>query len=269
MQYQMLHTGREICISKKKDIHISIHKKKEVQPEQVIGSVHYRELKDPSFGQETDDRDHLMIDPFGSVTIDQEYKGRLYGYLEVTDPKGTYDGEGRYLAIYKSKTPLFLLWLSIALILLAAICVMAANRPRDMPALPADTELGLEDTYEYDDSPVAIETPGGSMANVEGDDEQVVFNVYAGVYRVAPGEALPLTNRSGNTVYLRYVLKDADGELIYETNLIAPKGQCDFIPSEHLEQGSTEISMYVECYDMDKSTKYPGGCLFDITIINE
>lgn len=265
----MLHTGREICIEKKKGIYISLHKKKEVKPEQVIGSVRYQELKDPPSGHDTDDGDHLVIDPSASVPIADEVKGRLYGYLEVAAREGQPDQDHRFLAVYKSRMPFLLLWLSIALMLLTALCVMAANRPRDMPALSADTEFGLEDTYEYDDSPIAIETPGGSMANVEGDDEQVAFNAYAGTYRIAAGEALPLTNLSGNTVYLRYVLKGADEKLIYETNLIAPGTQYDFIPSEHLEQGSTEVSMYVECYDMDKSTKYPGGCLFDITIINE
>lgn len=265
MLYQMLHTGREICISKKKDIHISLHKRG-LQPERLLGSVRCRDIKEAVSLPETAEGDYLALSPLSCKVSDCTPRGRLIGYIEVADPEAPDHGQHSFLAVYRSsQLPLFLLLLALLFCVFFMAWLFGANRPRDMPQ--PDSEVPVEDTHAYEDEPVPIEA-GGEIENVEAGGN-VSFNAYSGVYRLGEGEPLPLTNLSGNTVYLRYTLKDKSGREIFSTGLIGPGMQYDFVASDFLAHGSTDIALYAECYAMDQTTKYPGSCRFDITIIYE
>ena len=143
--------------------------------------------------------------------------------------------------------------------------LIVSNRPRDMPEEKASEVPVAEDVTEYDDSPVPIETDtAADEVNAEGN---VSFNAYSGDYNVAEGDSIPLNNISTNDVYLRYLLYTSSGQEIYTSDLIAPGTQIDFTPSNYLQLGRTDVKMYVECYALDKATKYPGSCTFDISIV--
>lgn len=66
---------------------------------------------------------------------------------------------------------------------------------------------------------------------------------------------------------IKELLYTSSGQEIYTSDLIAPGTQIDFTPSNYLQLGRTDVKMYVECYALDKATKYPGSCTFDISIV--
>lgn len=277
--YRAVDTGNTVCISKKNKVYLPRHRHMDAEEAECIGWVPYKKVKDQDGTMEAGavgQKDTVLLGScYFALCPNEDQKGRLWGYVPVVacseekeagDLIKDWEASCRhpYVAVYQQRRlPLLLMIILFALLFLVGI--FAANRPRDMPQ--PDSEIPVEAAHAYEDEPVPIDA-GGEIENVEAGGN-VLFNAYSGVYRMGEGEALPLTNLSGNTVYLRYILKDGNGQEIFSTGLIGPGMQYDFVASDHLAHGSTDIALYAECYAMDQATKYPGSCRFDITIAYE
>lgn len=277
--YRMIRRGKWVPVSKKRDgFGIYLNRKKEVLKEdEVIGYVQYEKIKPAPVSEFSPDADNLLLlEPDAACLIEKQAHGvgKLLGYIEVIPTHEKIGDKRTYVAVYKKRRfPLWIFYLygtqilaatAASAVILTLVIYGSANRTRDAP--PPES-IPIADTHVYDDSPVPIEAgTAGDMDHEKENDGNVYFNAYSGEYRVGAGDAIPLTNLSENDVYLRYVLKDTSEHEIYTTGLIAPGTQYDFIPSEYLEKGVTDIQLYAECYASDQSTKYPGGCLFDISI---
>lgn len=278
--YRMVRRGKRIPVSKKRDgFGIYLNKKKEVlEEDEVIGCVQYEKIKPATVSDFSPDAENLLLfDPDTACLIIKQADavGKLLGYIEVVPTHEQIRDKRTYVAVYKKRR--FPLWIFLYLygtqilavtaasaVILTLVIYGSANRTRDAPV---QDSIPIADTHVYDNSPIPIEAgTAGDMDHEKADSGNVYFNAYSGEYRVGAGDAIPLTNLSENDVYLRYVLKDTSEHEVYTTGLIAPGTQYDFIPSEYLEKGVTDIRLYAECYASDQSTKYPGGCLFDISI---
>ena len=280
MSYVMMKYGRRACISRNKNRYLFIEKKKRISDMECIGGVQLDELKNTPeeatlLTGNTSAIAHLALMEYELAAYPiyelDKCHGKICGYMVVEHSLGE---KKRYVAIYTKRRLVFPLLISLygAYILALPVMVLAiaslayfivSNRPRDMPQ--AVTELQVaEGITEYDDSPIPIEPDTATMDNLETGG-YAYFNTYSGTYTLGTGEAFPLTNLSDNTVYLRYILQDSD-KTVFTSDLIAPGTQYDFIPSDYLQKGKTNLTMRVECYAMDKITNYPGGCLFDICI---
>lgn len=274
--YRMVRRGKWIPVSKKRDgFGIYLNRKKEVSKgDDVIGCVQYEKIKPAPISEYPSDTENLLIfesENACTIMAQDDGKGKLLGYIEVISPHE----QIKYVAVYKKRHfPLWILLylygiqiftaLAASAVILTLVFYGSANRTRDAPA---PESIPIAETHVYDDSPVPIDAGDTSdMDHEVTDNENVYFNAYSGEYRVGAGDIIPLTNLSENDVYLRYVLKDISEREIFTTGLVAPGTQFDFIPSEYLDKGVTDIKIYAECYALDQSTKYPGGCLFDISI---
>lgn len=263
--------GKKIRISKNRYIYLW-RNKKYVESLEYIGGIRLTDLKkDPDENNRTTE---YLNTGWGEYPLQpaERCNGKICGYVAVKTTEGV---EAGYVALYaKHKLPIALfaalygIYFAIPLTVLAVVSltyIIVSNRPRDMPEERASEIPVAEEVTEYDDSPVPIETDNtAEEISAEGN---VSFNAYSGDYNVAEGESIPLNNISTNDVYLRYLLETSSGQKIYASDLIAPGSQIDFTPSDYLQRGRTDVKMYVECYALDKATRYPGGCMFDISIV--
>lgn len=271
MVYEIMKCGKRIRISKNRYIYLR-RKKKDIEHLEFIGGIRLKDLKkEPDENIKADDRLNAGWAEY-PLLPEESCSGRICGYITVKTAEGK---EAGYVAIYsKHKLPLALftalygIYFAVPLTALAVVSLtylIVSNRPRDMPEEKASEIPVAEDVTEYDDSPVSIEAD--TAADEISADGNVSFNAYSGDYNVAEGDSIPLNNISSNDVYLRYLLETSSGQKIYTSDLIAPGSQIEFTPSNYLQRGRTDVKMYVECYALDKETKYPGSCMFDISIV--
>lgn len=117
---------------------------------------------------------------------------------------------------------------------------------------------------DYDGSNLELVMPGVNEQIAE-DEEQITCNVYSGTFAVEKGSSIPLSNPSTNTVYFIYSVS-LNGEVLYKTNRIEPGKQVNWVVSDVLQQGTYDLILNVDAYDV-KSGVQCQGFWFPLTII--
>ncbi len=110
--------------------------------------------------------------------------------------------------------------------------------------MTGNTNLALDATAMKDESNISVadDMSGGDMVVFQGYEDTPVNQ----------GQAIQLSNSVSNVdVYMKYVIMNDNGEIIFETGLISPGEYVRVVLSEYLNPGEYQLYLKQEAYSMN------------------
>lgn len=222
----------------------------------VVGTTFLKAAKDND-----NDKDTLEVDG-------KKYKlsdGKLSftkGYLYV--------GNNEYVRV-ATRIP-FIIWFIIIGLLILGLCFGLRSCTRTTDSTDDTTVSGSTDVTETTSLGIDIDgtdegdtVPNQTTQNTE-EEEYIEITVYPEMVVNADIPNIPLYNSENNTVYFVFSVYEGD-TLLHQTGLIPPGYRVQWNAKEVLEVGEHDITMVIECYDVETQEPCDGATTHCIVVV--
>jgi hypothetical protein len=221
----------------------------------VVGSIKLKETNKTKTDNVTIHfNDRMFIYELENVPEDtydkSERPSNVMGYLKV--------GDDEYVAIVKTNI-LFLILFPILGIIILTIGLLLSTGDGNKP----DPDSSQNSSVSSESKPSLDIESGQDITDdrVDEDDkiqESITIPGYANLYVSTKNPSISLINPEGNSVYLRYIIKNGE-EVIYETKALEPNKMVKANLKELLPNGEYELTFIIETYDIKTQSPCNGA----------
>lgn len=242
--------AKKVFEDKKQEVSKLAQQKKDYSLEyHVVGSTFFKEASDKD-----NDKDTIEI-------LGKKYKlseGRLSftrGYLYV--------GNNEFVRV-ATRIP-FILWFTLFILLLLGLC-WGLRSCEQTSGGTDNTTSTIESTEITDGTSLDIDIDGTDEGDIVPnqttqntvEEEFIEISVYPQMVVNNDIQTIPLYNGENNTVYFVFNIYEGD-TLLHQTGLIPPGYRVQWNAYEALESGEHDITMVIECYDVDTQAACDGA----------
>ena len=152
-------------------------------------------------------------------------------------------------------------WIILLLLAILILLLLLLMKSCHSDASPVKDLLKVEEGTEWDgNSPQ-------SGKNSEANAESIDIAGYANIYLNEEQKTVNLINPKGNTVYFKYVISDEAGNVLIETDLIAPNQMVEKDLYSLLDKGEHTLSFAISTFDVDTQEPCNGAVTEVKTVI--